>query len=98
MENQQGPAVQHRELCSILCDYLMVSRGEDGGRDSQGVWDGHGHTAVFNMKNQGPAVQHRELCSMSCGSLGGRDVWGAWIHVHVRLSAFTVRLKPTQQC
>ena len=76
MENQQGPAVQHRELCSILCDYLMVSRGEDGGRDSQGVWDGHGHTAVFNLKTQGPAVLHRELCSMSCGSLGGRDVWG----------------------
>ena len=36
----------------------MVTRGKDGGRDSQGVWDGHGHTAVFNMENQqGPAGQ-----------------------------------------
>ena len=55
----------------------MVPRGKDEGRDSQGVWDGHGHTAVFRMETQqGPAVQHRELCSMSCGSLDGRGVWG----------------------
>jgi len=46
MENQQGPTVQHRELCSILYNNLMLTRGKDGGRDSQGVWDGHGHTAV----------------------------------------------------
>ena len=39
-------------------------------RDSQGVWDGHGHTATFNMDHQqGPAVQHRGLCSVLCGSL-----------------------------
>ena len=25
---------------------------KDGGRESQGAWDGHGHTAVFNMENQ----------------------------------------------
>ena len=44
--------------------------GKDGGRDSQGVWDGHGHMAVFNMENQqGPAVQHRELCSILCNDL-----------------------------
>ena len=55
----------------------MVTGGKDVGRDSQGVWDGHGHTAVFNMENQqGPAVRHRELCSMSRGSLDGRGVWG----------------------
>ena len=76
-ENQQGPAVQHRELCSILCNNLIIPRGKDRGRDSQGVWDGHGHTAVFNTENQqGPAGQHRELFSMSCGSLDGRGVWG----------------------
>ena len=76
MENQQGPAGQPRELCSILCNNFMVTRGKDGGRESQGVWDGHGHTAVFNMENQqGPAVQPRELCSMSRGSWDGRGVW-----------------------
>ena len=48
-----------------------------GGRDSQGVWDQHVHTAVFKMDNQkGPTVQHRELCSMLCGSLDGWGVWG----------------------
>ena len=31
MENQQGPAGQHRELCSILCNNLMVPGGKDGG-------------------------------------------------------------------
>ena len=75
--NQQGPAGQHRELCSILCNNLMVTRGKEGGRDSQGVWDEHGHTAVFNREKQrGPAGQHRELCSVSRGSLDGRGVWG----------------------
>ena len=29
-ENQQGPAGQHRERCSILCNHLMVTRGKDG--------------------------------------------------------------------
>lgn len=70
VENQQGPAVQHRELCSILCNNLMVPGGKGGGRDSQGVWGGHGHTAEFNTENQqGPAAQHRELCSMLCNNL-----------------------------
>ena len=47
-----------------------------GRRDGQGVWDGHGHTAVFNMENQqGPAGQHRDLCPYSVITLwfpGGR--------------------------
>ena len=30
VENQQGPAVQHRGLCSTLCNNLMVPRGKDG--------------------------------------------------------------------
>ena len=59
----------------------MVPRGGDRGRDSQGVWDGRGHTAVFNIENQqGPAGQHRELCSILWNNLmvprgkdGGRD-------------------------
>ena len=47
--------------------------GEGWGRDNEGVWDGHVHTAVFKMdKRQGPTW----LCSMLLGSLGGRGVWG----------------------
>ena len=50
---------------------------KDVGRDTWRVWDGHGHTAVFNMENpQGPAVQHRQFCSISCGSMDGRGVCG----------------------
>ena len=33
MESQQGPAAQHRELCSILCNNLMVT----GGRMGEGI-------------------------------------------------------------
>ena len=48
-----------------------------GGKDSQGLWEGHVHTAVFRMDDQqGPTVQHMELCSMFCASLDGRGVWG----------------------
>ena len=43
----------------------LWSPGGRWGRDSQGVWDGHGHTAGFNMENQqAPAGQRRELCSI----------------------------------
>ena len=99
MENQQGPVVQRRELCSILCDNLMVTRVKGGGRDSQGVWDGHGHTAVFNMENQqGPAGQLRELCSMSHGSLVGRGVWGRRDTCKHMAEALCCPLKVSQHC
>ena len=40
----------------------MVARGRMGGKDSQGVKDGHVHIAIFKMDNQqGPTLQHREL-------------------------------------
>ena len=60
--------MQSRKRLTDLENELMVPRwGRTGGRDSQGVWDGHGHTAVFNMENQqGLAGQHRELCSILC--------------------------------
>ena len=56
----------------------VIALWSPGGRMGEGiVWDGHGHTGVFNMENQqGPAGQRRELCSVSCGSLDGRGVWG----------------------
>ena len=64
-----------KDLLSSTGNSSLVSRGKDGGSNSQGLWDGHGHTAVFNMENQqGAVVQHRGLCSMSCGSLDGRGV------------------------
>ena len=56
---------------------IMVSRGRMWGRDSQGVWNGHVHTAGFKMDSQQrPTVWHMELCSLLCCSLDGRGVWG----------------------
>ena len=52
----------------------MVAGG--WGRDSQGVWEDHGHTAVFKTDNhQGPIVQHMKLYSTLCASLDGREIW-----------------------
>ena len=56
---------------------LWSPERKDGGRDTQGAWDGHGHMAAFNMENQqGPAGQRRELCSKLPGGLDGRGVCG----------------------
>ena len=47
------------------------------GRGSEGVWDGHVHTAVFKMGNQQrPTVYYVELCSVLCGSQDGSGAWG----------------------
>ena len=84
MENPQGPAAQHGEVCSTLCDNLLVTRGKDGGRDSQEDWDGHGHMAGFNKENQqGPAVQPRELAQCHVAAGMGGQFGGEWIHVCV---------------
>ena len=45
-----------------------------GGRDSQGIWEGHVHTALFNMnEQQGPTVYHMEFSSYD--SLDGKGIW-----------------------
>ena len=57
-------------------ELMAAGAGRMVGRDSQGVWVGHVHTAIFKMVQQGPTVQHRKLCSMLCGSLDGRGICG----------------------
>ena len=65
--------LQNRKRLTDLENELTVA----GGRDSQGGWEGHVHTAVFKMDSQQrPIVQHMELFSMFCASLDGRRVWG----------------------
>ena len=59
-----------------LREWTYGSQRKNEGRDSQGVWDGHVHTAILEMDNQQwPIVQHRELRSVICGSLDARGVW-----------------------
>ena len=44
------------------------------GRNSQGVWYGHVHTAILKwIMNK--VLLYRGLCSMLCGSLKGREIW-----------------------
>ena len=49
--------------------------GRMRGRDDQGVWGGHVHTAIFKMIPNKDLL-YMELCSVLCGSLDGRGVWG----------------------
>ena len=72
-----GRADKHgfKSVCTLRVN-LWLPGEMYGARDSEGVWDGHIHTAIFKMGNQqGPAVWHRGLRSVSWGSLGGRAVW-----------------------
>ena len=56
---------------------LWLWGGRRGAKDSQGVWDGLVHCAIFKMDNQqGFTVQQMEFGSTLCGSLDGREVQG----------------------
>ena len=82
------------QACTKDSPWKMNSRLPEG-RDSEGLWDGHVHAAMFKMDNQQKhIVKHRELHSTLCGSLDGRGVWGGWMHVYVGLSPFAIHLKP----
>ena len=49
--------LQNRKRLTDLENELKLPRGKGGVRDSQGVWNGHRHTAVFTMDNpQGPTA------------------------------------------
>ena len=94
MHNQQGPAAQPRELCSILCNKLMVTRGKEGGgivresgidRDTRLclTW----RTSKDLLGSSGNSAQ----CHVAAG-MGG-EFGGEWIHVCVWLSLVAVPLR-----
>ena len=71
--------------------------GEDGGRDSQGAWDGRGHTAVFNMENRQDMLDSTGTAAPVAAWLGGA-FGGEWTHPYVWLSLLPVHCKLTQHC
>ena len=74
----------------------MVAKGKDGGKDSECIWDGHEHTAIFKMDNQqGPTVQHRELCSILCNNLNGKKFEK---DTCIGITESAVHLKTTEHC
>ena len=67
------------------------------GRDSQGLWEGHVYTAIFQMDNQqGLIVYHKELYSKLCGSLHGSGVWGRTDTCICMAESFAFHLKLPQ--
>ena len=66
------------------------------GRDGQGVWGGHVHTAIFKMDTQqGPTVHGTLLSVMWQPGLGGES-GGERIPVYAWLGPFAVDLKLSQ--
>ena len=46
------------------------------------MWDGHGHTAVFNMQNQhGPAGQHRDSAQYLILTHNGKEYEKKKMHI-----------------
>ena len=94
MENQQGPAEQHRGLCSILCNNLMVPRGKDGGRTVRELgmdmdtllcltW----RTSKDLLDSSGTSAQ----CPVAAW-MGG-EFGGEWMDVYATLIPFAIHLK-----
>ena len=94
MENQPGPAGQHRELCSILCNNLWFP----GGRVGEGIVRESGmdmdtllyltwRTTKLLLDSTGNSAQ----CHVAAW-LGG-EFGGEGIHVYVWLSLFADHLK-----
>ena len=94
MEIQQGPAGQHRELCSILCNKLMVP----GGRMGEGIVREFGmdmDTLLYLTQRTSKDLLDSTRKSAQChvAAWMGGEFGGAWICVYVWLSSFTVHLK-----
>ena len=88
--------LQNRKRLTDLENELMVARQKGGGRDSYRVWDGRVHTAVFNNKDLLYSTGNSAQCYVAAW-MGG-EFGGEWLHVHVRLSPFTVHQKLSQCC
>ena len=64
------------------------------GGDSQGAWDQHEHTALFEMENQqGPTVSSGNSAQCYIAAWMGGEIGGEWLQVYVRPSLFAVYLK-----
>ena len=84
--NQQGPAGQHRELCSILCNNLMVPRGKDGEgivRESGMDTDTLMYLTCRTSKDLLDSTGNSAPCHVA-DWMGG-EFGGEWIRVHVWL-------------
>ena len=70
---------------------LWLPGGRVGGRDSQGVWDRHVHTAIFKVDNQQDLL-YSTGNSAQCyvAAWMGGEFGGEWIHVYVWLSSSAV--------
>ena len=72
--------------------------GRMGEKDSEGIWDGHIHIAMFKMDNQQePMYSTGNSAQCYAAAWMGGEGGGEWIHVYVWLSLLSVQLKLLQQ-
>ena len=67
--------LQNRNRLTDLEKELMVAGGKDGGRDSWGVWDGHGQTDISWITSKALLSSAWNSAQLH-GSLDGGEVWG----------------------
>ena len=76
---------------------VAVLRVVDRGRESQRVWDGHGHTAIFKT-NKNLLYSTRNSAHCYGAAWMGGEFGGEWIRVYMWLSLLTVHQKLSQHC
>ena len=90
--------LQNRKRSTDLENEFMIARGRLEGRDSQGVWDGHVHIAIFKMDNQQDLLYSAWNSAQSYVAVWmGWELGEEWILVYVWLSPFNVPLNLSQQ-
>ena len=80
----------------ILCYFLTFQNFAQYpcNQDSQGVWDGHVHTAIFKMDNQQGPTWNSAQCYVAAQTRG--EFGGDWTHAYVWLGRSAVHLKLSQ--
>ena len=74
---------------------MVVGRG----RDSQGLWEGHEHTAIFKMDNQMTCCIGTWNCAQCyVPAWMGVGFGGEWVYVYVWLSPSAIHLKQPKHC
>ena len=84
--------LQNRNRLTDLEKELMVAGGKDGGRDSWGVWDGHGQTDILWITSKALLHSAGNSAQSYMAAWMGVKCGGEWILVYVWQSPFAVHL------
>ena len=79
--------------------YGCWAESGEGRKDSQRVWDGHAHTAIFKwITNKDLLYSTGNPAHCDVAAWTGGEFGGEWIHLYAWLSPFAAHLKLSQHC